>query len=154
MTESRFFVARGEALELPGFIRAVFEHVRDEGDFQPGLKCSGCRQVVAALEHARRLPGDRARLLLKPRVLMVEVTARIAEGSSLRQETPGRKQGAPCFLNARRQIFRRAFARRLASCAASQEIGQGYARSTPDSLDLMIHIAEKRRPVKLFRRLL
>ena len=85
--KSRFFIARRKTIELPGFIRAVFEHVWVECDFQSGLKCSCRHQVIASFEHGHRLRGDRALLLLETRILMVEMATRISERSAVRKET-------------------------------------------------------------------
>src|SRR5439155_17689176 len=128
--------------------RAVFEQVGVECDFQPGLKGRRRGQVIASLEHGHRLPSDRALLLLETRVLMIEVATGVAEGSAFRQEARIREQGTPGFLNARGQILAGGIGRRRSARAASQKVGQGHARSEPDSLNLMIYVAEKRDPVQ------
>src|SRR5438874_11056933 len=80
---------------------------------------------------------------------MIEMATRVGEDSAIRQETLVRQQCLPGFVDARRHVFASGFPRRRTARAASQKVGQGDARSAPDPPDLMIHIAEKGRPMEL-----
>src|ERR1019366_8884199 len=145
---------RWKTIKLPGFIGAIFEHIGVERDAQTGLKRGRRHQMIASLEHGRRLPRDRALLALKTRILVIKMATGIAECSALRKKTLIGQQGSPCLLNARREIFAGNIARWRAAFATPQQIGQCDPSTAPDPFDLMIHVAEERCPLELIRILL
>src|SRR5439155_740365 len=78
----------------------------------------------------------------------------ITQDSALWKETLVGQQGLPSFLNAWCEILAGDMARRCTAVAAPQQVGQCDARPCPNSLDLMIHVAEERRPTKVIALLL
>src|SRR5215813_8163201 len=149
VVQSGLLARRWEMLKLPGLIDAVFDHVWAEGHFQLLGYSRRRNPMIAPLQSRNGSTGERSLFALEARVVVVQMGAGEGERGAFGQKS-GVVQQVTKFLpyecvSGGSSLGRRGFTPGIGGI--SEQVGQCHAQTSPDSLDLVIDVAEEGRPV-------